>query len=214
MGQVERIRVLVADDHPLFREALTAVIRSRPDLELVGTAEDGRQALERIRELEPDVAVVDMRMPEIDGMQLVKAVRRDEGRTQVLLCAASTESRLVYDCMAAGAAGYLDKGSGAQEICEGIVGVSRGRTVLSDRVESGVLGQIRVRAEGDAVKLTGRELEVLRLLAEGLSAPAIAERLVVEPSTVKSHLKNLYGKLGVSDRAAAVATGMRLGLVE
>jgi two-component system, NarL family, nitrate/nitrite response regulator NarL len=210
----ERVQVMIADDHPLFREALTDAVRARPSLELVGTAEDGHEALEMIRELGPAVAVLDVRMPELDGLAVLNAVRRDELGTQVLFCATSTESSLVYDCMAAGAAGYLDKGSAAKEICEAIATVARGETVLGDRVEPGVLQQIRLRGEGPVLKLTKRELEMLRYLAEGLSAPEIAKELVIEPSTVKSHLKSLYEKLGVSDRAAAVATGMRQGLVE
>lgn len=209
-----RIRVLVADDHPLFREAMREVIKSRPNLELVGMAEDGREALDGIRELSPDVALIDLQMPELDGTQVVNAVQRDGLDTRVLLCATSTDSALVYDTMAAGASGYLDKGSSAEEICDAVAAVARGEVVLSGRVEAGVVQQIRLRGARSEVHLTDRELEVLRLLADGLSAPQIAKRLFIEPSTVKTHLKNLYEKLGVSDRAAAVAVSMRQGLVE
>jgi two-component system nitrate/nitrite response regulator NarL len=211
----ERTQVLIADDHPLFREAIEDAVKSRPDLSLVGTAEDGRTAIEGIERLRPDVAVLDMRMPGLDGSQVLNAVIRDGLPTRVLFLSTYAESGMVYELIARGAAGYLDKVSSAEEICDAIVAVSRGETVLSPSIEGGVLEQIRVRGSGDAAsKLTSRESEVLKLVAQGDSAPDIAERLFIEPSTVKTHLQNIYEKLGVSERAAAVAEGMRRGLLE
>jgi two-component system nitrate/nitrite response regulator NarL len=121
---------------------------------------------------------------------------------------------MVYDLLARGASGYLDKASSADEVCDAIAAASRGETVLSASIEAEVLQQIRVRAADVGTKLTPREQEVLRLVAEGESAPDIATRLYIETSTVKTHLQNIYEKLGVSERAAAVAEGMRRGLVE
>lgn len=210
----KRIRVVVADDHPLFRVALRDAIKGRSELELVGMAGDGREALQEIAGRKPDVAVLDLMMPGLDGTQVLNAITRDKIPTRVLFCSAATDSRLVYDIVAAGAAGYLDKAASGEEICSAIVSVARGNTVLSPRLEAGVLQQIGARGAQESAKLTPRELEVLRLIAAGLSAPAIARQLYIEPSTVKSHLKNLYEKLGVTDRAAAVAEGMRRGLVE
>jgi two-component system nitrate/nitrite response regulator NarL len=210
----ERTQVLIADDHPLFRGAVEDAIKGRPDLQLVGIAEDGRVAFEEITRLRPDVAVLDMRMPHLDGAQVLNAVVRDGIPTRVLFLSTHTESGMVHDLIARGAAGYLDKGCSAEEICDGIAAVSRGDTVLSQSVEGGVLQQIRLKGGEPETKLTTREGEVLKLVAEGRSAPEIATRLYVEPSTVKSHLQNIYDKLGVSDRAAAVAEGMRRGLVE
>lgn len=210
----ERTHVLIADDHPLFRDAVEDAIKDRPDLQLVGTAENGRVALEEIRRLRPDVAVLDMRMPELDGAKVLNAVVRDGIPTRVLFLSTHTESGMVYDLIARGAAGYIDKVSSAEEICNAIAAVSRGQTVLSQSLEGGVLQQIRLKGGDPDTKLTTRELEVLRLVAEGHSAPEIATRLYIEPSTVKSHLQNVYDKLGVSERAAAVAEGMRRGLVE
>jgi two-component system nitrate/nitrite response regulator NarL len=210
----ERTHVLIADDHPLFRDAVEDAIKDRPDLQLVGTAENGRVALEKIRRLRPDVAVLDMRMPELDGAKVLNAVVRDGIPTRVLFLSTHTESGMVYDLIARGAAGYIDKVSSAEEICNAIAAVSRGQTVLSESLEGGVLQQIRLKGGDPDTKLTTRELEVLRLVAEGHSAPEIATRLYIEPSTVKSHLQNVYDKLGVSERAAAVAEGMRRGLVE
>lgn len=217
----KRISVLVADDHPLFRGALADAVKARPELELVGAAVDGDEALERIRELEPRVAVLDIRMPGLDGTQILNAVIRDEISTRVLFCATETDGDLVYECLAGGAGGYIDKGSGAAEICDAIAAVARGRTVVSECLGSGVLEQIGLRGGGargsrerEKLRLSRRELEVLRLLADGLSTAEIAERLVVEPSTVKSHLQSTYDKLGVSGRGGAVAEGMRRGLIE
>jgi two-component system nitrate/nitrite response regulator NarL len=210
-----RVSVLVADDHPLFRAALVEAVKARPDLELTGVAADGREALDAIRRIQPDVAVLDLTMPELDGDQVLNAMVRDELTTKALFLAAATDPSVVYDLVAAGAGGYLDKGAPAEQICDAIVSVARGKTVISKDVEAGVLQQIRLRGGSKrGPQLTPRELEVLRLVADGLSAPKLAERLNVEQSTVKSHLQNIYEKLGVSDRAAAVAEGMRQGLVE
>ena len=209
-----RAKVFVAEDHPMFRDALVEAIQSRPDLELVGTAEDGRAAIEEIQRLQPEVALVDMRMPELDGAQVLNAVVRDSIPTRVVFLSTHTESSMIFDLLARGASGYLDKASSAEEVCDAIAAAARGETVLSATIEGQVLQQIRVRAADVGTKLTPREQEVLRLVAEGESAPDIAARLYIETSTVKTHLQNIYEKLGVSERAAAVAEGMRRGLVE
>ncbi len=210
----DRTRVLVADDHPMFRQALMEAVKSRPDLELVGTAENGRVAIEEIRRLEPEVALVDMRMPELDGAQVLNAVVRDKIPTRVLFLSTHTESAKVYDLLARGASGYLDKTSSAEEVCNAIVAAARGETVLSQTIEGDVLQQIRIRAEDTSTALTDREQQVLRLVAAGHSGPDIAEQLFIEASTVKTHLQHVYEKLGVSERAAAVAEAMRRGVLE
>jgi two-component system nitrate/nitrite response regulator NarL len=210
----ERIQVLVAEEHPLYLEAVEHAIGKRPDLELVGSASDGRDALEEIRRLHPRVALLGMRMGGLDGPEILNAIMRDRIPTRVLFLSSVTESGLVYDMFSQGAAGYVDKASSAEEICDAIAAVSRGEMVLSPTFEGGVLHQIRLHAVECPVTLTDREREVLRLVADGRSAPDIASRLFIEASTVKSHLHNIYEKLGVSDRAAAVAEGMRRGLLE
>jgi two-component system nitrate/nitrite response regulator NarL len=210
----QRTRVLVAEDHPMFRGALVEAIKSRPDLEVVGTAQDGRVAIEEIRRLQPEVALVDMRMPELDGAQVLNAVVRDGIPTRVLFLSTHTDSGMIYDLLAQGAAGYLDKAASAEEVCDAIAAAARGATVLSGSIEGDVLQQIRIRGADVDIKLTPREQEVLRHVADGDSAPTIATRLFIETSTVKTHLQNIYEKLGVSERAAAVAEGMRRGLLE
>jgi two-component system nitrate/nitrite response regulator NarL len=198
----------------MFRGALAEAIKSRPDLELVGTADNGRVAIEEIRRLQPDVALVDMRMPELDGSKVLNAIVRDGSPSRVLFLSTHTGSGMIYDLLADGAAGYLDKSSSAEEVCNAIVTASRGETVLTGSIEGDVLQQIRIRGVEEDTKLTAREQEVLRLVADGHSGPDIATRLYIEASTVKSHLQNIYEKLGVSERAAAVAEGMRRGLLE
>jgi two-component system nitrate/nitrite response regulator NarL len=210
-----RVRVLVADDHPIYREGIVRAVNERPDLELVGEAADGREALEGIKSLDPDVAVLDIRMPGLDGTQVLGAIRRDGLGASVLFLSAFMEPDLAYSTVAAGASGYLSKESSRQEICDAIAAVARGGTAFASEVQEGLQSAVRDRGRADgAPALTDREHQVLRLVAEGLTAPQIGERINLSPATVKTHLHTLYEKLGVSDRAAAVAEGMRRGLVE
>jgi two-component system, NarL family, nitrate/nitrite response regulator NarL len=205
----------VADDHPVYREGIVRAINERPDLELVGEAGDGREALDQIKELEPDVAVLDIRMPGLDGTQVLAAIRRDSTATQVLFLTAFMEPELAYRTVADGAKGYLSKSAARQEICEAIVTVARGGTALAPEAQEGIAQEIQERERsGGRPELTSREGEVLRLIADGLSAPQIAKELHLSTTTVKTHLHTLYEKLGVSDRAAAVAEAMRRGLLE
>lgn len=208
------MRVLVADDHPLFRDALVETIRRCAELDLVGTVSSGRDALTAIQGEPPDVAVLDMRMPGLDGMAVVDAVTRDELPTRVLLLSAFLDGALAYRALGAGAAGYLSKDATGERICDAIVAVARGETVLDPEVQAGVAHEIRMRAEDDRPALTAREREILRLTADGRSAPQIAAELYLSPTTVRTHLQHLYDKLGVSDRAAAVAEAMRQHLLE
>jgi two-component system nitrate/nitrite response regulator NarL len=215
VARPQRVRVLVADDHPIYREGIVRAIKERPDLELVGEAGDGREALERIRELTPDVAVLDIRMPELEGPQVLGALSREGLATKVLFLSAFMEPELAYRTVAEGARGYLSKEASRQEICEAILTVARGGTALAAAVQAGLASEIQQRERSDGrPDLTPRESEVLGMIAEGLSAPQIARQIQLSPTTVKTHLHTLYEKLGVSDRAAAVAEGMRRGLVE
>ena len=215
MARQQRVRVFVADDHPLYREGIVRAVKERPDLELVGEAGDGREALERIKELEPEVAVLDIRMPGLEGTQVLSALRRDGVATEVLFLSAFMESELAYRTVADGAKGYLSKESSRQEICDAIVAIARGGIALAPEVQEGLAREIQDREQAaDRPALTPREQEVLEMISEGLSAPEVGERLHLSAATVKSHLHGLYGKLGVSDRAAAVAEAMRRGLLE
>jgi two-component system nitrate/nitrite response regulator NarL len=209
------VRVLVADDHPVYRDGIVRAISERPDLELVGEASDGRDALTAIGEVEPDVAVIDIRMPGLDGLEVLGGVRRDASDTEIILLSAHLDNDLAYRAVAAGAKGYLSKEAARQEICDGVVAVAGGGTAFAPEVQSGLASELHERDRGQqGPVLTTREREVLKLVAAGHSAPEIADKIHLSPATVKSHLQAIYDKLGVAERAAAVAEGMRRGLLE
>ncbi|MEA2468794.1 MAG: two-component system, NarL family, nitrate/nitrite response regulator NarL [Thermoleophilaceae bacterium] len=205
---------MVADDHPLVREGLLRAVGEQPALELVGSASNGREALEHIRRVLPDVALLDVKMPELDGIAVVRAVARDGLPTRVVFLSAYVDSAVAYRALAEGAAGFLSKEASAQAVCDAIVAAARGETVMSPEVQSGIAEEIRMRAAPERLTLSARENEVLVMIADGLSAPDIGRRLHLSPATVKGHLHSLYEKLGVKERAAAVAEAMRRGLLE
>lgn len=213
-GTGERVRVVVADDHPFYRDGVIRGLTASGRVEVVGEADDGRAALEAIRRERPDVALVDHAMPDVDGLGVVRAIVRDGLATRVLLLSAHTDSGIVFAALEAGAAGYLGKDARRSEIVQAVLDVARGRAVVPAAVAAGLAGEIRLRARTSGPALTERERQVLAAFARGLSVPQVAAELFLGVSTVKTHTQRLYEKLGVSDRAAAVAEGMRRGLVE
>jgi two-component system nitrate/nitrite response regulator NarL len=208
-----RVRVYIADDHPILREGLARALKGDPRLELVGAAE-GRVALSEIQDLEPDVAVLDVMMPDIDGLAVLNAIRRQGLSTRVLFLSGYPEPGVVYRAVALGASAFLSKEAGPDTLRDAVVAVSRGETVVPQELQNGLLRQIQLREHEERPALSHRELQVLGLTAEGRTAVAIGHELHLSPTTVRTHLQRLYGKLGVSDRAAAVAEGMRLRLLE
>lgn len=208
------MRVVAADAQPLFREAVARAIRERPELELVGQAGNGMDALQAIGAERPDVAVIDKTLTGLTGDQVLNAVAREHLSTRVVLIAARPDPGQVYAALAGGAAGYLTKDADARELCDAISAVARGRTVLAPELQAGVAGEIRLRAPRDRPFMSERERETLRLISKGLSAPQIGRTLHLSTATVKTHLHHIYEKLGVSERAEAVAEGMRRGLLE
>ncbi|AMT69086.1 response regulator [Mycobacteroides immunogenum] len=210
----ELVRVVVGDDHPLFREGVVRALVGSGQITVVAEAENGAGALELIREHRPDVALVDYRMPELDGTQVAAAVRRDELPTRVLLLSAHDDAAIVYHALAEGAAGFLSKESTRAELVSAVLDCARGRDVVTASLTAGLAGEIRKRAQPVGPSLSSREREVLRMIATGQTVPAIAKELFLAPSTVKTHVQRLYEKLGVGDRAAAVAEAMRRGLLE
>jgi two-component system nitrate/nitrite response regulator NarL len=209
-----KVRVVIGDDHPMFRDGVVRALVMSGEVDVVAEAEDGTTALELIKTHEPDVALLDYRMPGLDGAAVAAAVRRDELATRVLLLSAHDESAIVYHALAEGAAGFLPKESSRTEIVNAVLNCAKGRDVISPGLAAGLAGEIRRRAEPTGPSLSSREREVLRLIADGLTIPAIASQLYVAPSTVKTHVQRLYEKLGVGDRAAAVAEAMRRKLLE
>jgi two-component system, NarL family, nitrate/nitrite response regulator NarL len=212
-GTVARpIRVLVADDHPAMRGALARLVREHVELELVGEAGDGDQALEMLDALAPDVALLDVRMPGLDGLAIVSRLRAAGSPVRVLLISGNDESEVAHEAIAQGAAGFLSKDAEETEIGGAIVAVAEGRSVLSAALQSGLLDLIRTRARG-SVQLSGRERELLELAASGLNTSEIASRLHLSPNTVKTYWQRLYEKLGATDRASAMAEAIRRGLL-
>lgn len=208
-----RVRVFVADDHPLYREGVVRAIKERPELELVGQCGDGRAAVAQIQELEPDVLLLDMRLPSLNGIQVITALSDTKSPTRVLVLSAFDDGSLVYDATAAGAHGYVLKDADRQTICDAITAVARGRSYFSTDLHDGLAEQIRAHRYDERPRLSARERQILALTAEGRSSPEIARLLFLSTSTVKTHLQNIYEKLEVSDRAAAVAKALREGVL-
>jgi two-component system nitrate/nitrite response regulator NarL len=209
----KRITVYIAEDHPVFQEAVARAVANRPDLELVGATRDGHTALEEIRALLPAVALLDRGLPTLDGVEVVRAIMREGLATRVLMLSADSSSGLVYDVIKLGVAGFLTKAATLDEICDTIEAVAQGETVLAQEIQSGLVTELREREQHARPLLTERESQVLALIADGHSGPEIGERLFISSSTVKTHVKSVLEKLGVSDRAAAVAEAMRRGLI-
>jgi two-component system nitrate/nitrite response regulator NarL len=167
-----------------------------------------------IRELKPAVALLDQRLPSLDGVGIIHAIQRDSVPTRVVMLTADADGRFVYEAVELGVAAFLTKAATLGAICDAIAAVSRGDMVLAPEVQTGLVSELRMRAQNERPLLSEREFAVLRLIADGLSAPQIGARLFISSSTVKTHIKNLFEKLGVSDRAAAVAEAMRRGVLD
>jgi len=207
------IRVIVADPHPLFRDALARAIEQQPRLELVAEVAEGPAALATAIRLDADVLVIDEALLRSDGRSLVDALP-ESSPIPILLLAAEVDPAHAYAAIEAGAAGYLSKDLDGATLGQAMVRVAQGETVLDLQAQTGLAQEIRLRAQEDRPVLSAREQEVLRLIASGLTAPEIAKRLHLSTATVKTHILHLYEKLGVAERAAAVAEAMRQGLLE
>ena len=204
-----KVRVMIADDHPLYREALARAVQERSELEFVGATETGRSALAEIANLNPDVAVLDLKLPDIDGIEILEALGARSVHTRVVLLSGYMDSQILYRAIGSGAAACFSKLADASEICDAIVRVASGETVLPPEAQGEIAKEIRLRTATERPVLTEREQEILRLTAGGGSAPEVAARLGLSSGTVKTHLRHIYEKLGVSGRAAAVAEAMR-----
>lgn len=214
MAREAIVTVVVGDDHPMYRDGVVRALKESGRIQVVAEVGDGRAALAAIREHSPAVALLDYRMPELDGLEVVNAVSRDGLSTHVLLLSATEDPATVYEALAAGAAGYLTKESDRDEIVAAVIACASGAGYVPTQIASGLALEVRQRSRGDATLLSPREGEIIKLIADGLSVPDIAARLHLAPTTVRTHVQRLYEKLGVSDRAAAVAEAMRRRLVE
>ncbi len=205
---------MAADPQPLYRDALARTFRQDSAFQVVGEHADGRAALTAIRQLQPDVAVLEVDMPVLDGRRVVDAVARERMRTGVVLLASDVTPAQAFDAVAAGARGFLSKRSTGDQLRRAVRRAAGGDTVLCADAQSVLAGEIRLRHAGDRCRLGPREQQVVELIAQGLSVPEIARRLQIAPSTVKTHVEHLYERLGVSERAQAVAEAMRRGLLD
>jgi DNA-binding NarL/FixJ family response regulator len=204
------IRVLIADDHGVIRDGLGRLIAALPDMEVVATASDGEEAVEQARRAEPDVILMDLDMPRLDGIEATRRVLAERPRTAVLVLTSFSDRPRIMGALEAGASGYLLKDVAADEVAEGIRSAARGESPLDPRAARTVL---TARAEPDPLQaLSDREREVLKLLLEGLPNKLIARRLEITEKTVKSHLTRVFREIGVTDRTQAALWAERHGL--
>jgi len=202
------IRILTVDDHPLLREGIAAILGLQPDMQLVGEAEDGAQAIKIFRELRPDVTLMDLQMPILNGVETIGRIRRDFPDARIIVLTTYAGDVQALRAMRAGAAGYLLKGALRRDLLDAIRAVHGGRRYLSPEIAQ----QIALHSSEDS--LSEREIGVLRLVALGKANKEIAGELSVSEDTVKAHLKSIFAKLNVGDRTQAVTLALKRGIIE
>ena len=215
------IRIIVADDHQVVRTGFAALLDTQPDFTVVGTADDGAEAVKIARELRPDVALMDVRMPNMDGIEATRQLTESgTGGPRILILTTFDLDEYVYDALCAGASGFLLKDVTAERLFDAVRVVASGEALLAPTVTRRLISEFaKIRRPAPAAAtpalatLTPRETEVLRLVAEGLSNPEIAARLVVTEETVKTHVSRVLAKLGLRDRTQAVVAAYESGLV-
>jgi DNA-binding NarL/FixJ family response regulator len=205
------IRVLIADDHSVVRQGLRMFLALDPEIEVVGEAADGNEALRLVRQLKPDVVLMDLLMPQMDGITATQAIRRELPDTDVIALTSVLEDSAVFGAMRAGATGYLLKDTQAAELCRAIKAAAAGQVQLSPSVAARLLREVGSPAQAEP--LTEREVEVLRQLAVGKTNKEIAATLFIAEKTARTHVSNILGKLGVSSRTQAALYALRMGLV-
>jgi DNA-binding NarL/FixJ family response regulator len=204
----DSIRILTVDDHPLLREGIAAILGLQPDMQLVGEAEDGAQAIKIFRELKPDVTLMDLQMPILNGVETIVRIRKDFPEARIIVLTTYAGDVQALRAMRAGAAGYLLKGALRRDLLDTIRAVHGGRRCLSPEIAQ----EIALHSSEDS--LSEREIEVLRLVAIGKANKEIAAGLSVSEDTVKAHLKSIFAKLNVGDRTQAVTLALKRGIIE
>ncbi|MEJ2710618.1 MAG: response regulator transcription factor [Anaerolineales bacterium] len=216
----ETIRILLADDHVMLRQGTVALLEREADIEVVGQADNGRQAVELAHRLRPDIVVMDVRMPELSGVEATRQIRERFPAVQVLVLTAHDDEQYIFSLLEAGASGYLLKNAPISELVKAIHQVHEGKSPLSPAIARKIV--VRMSSNDEASpdstqedesqsSLTARELEVLHLLAQGMSNRAIAESLTISDRTVHAHLSNIFSKMGVSSRLEAVLSAIQRG---
>lgn len=205
------ITILLADDHPVVRDGLRGMLADEPDIEVVGEAGNGRDAVTAARRLRPDVVLMDLRMPSLDGVAATLAVRDELPGTQVLVLTTFDTDRDIKRAIAAGAIGYLLKDTPRDDLVRGVRAAARGEAALAPTVAARLMAH---SAAAPSEPLTAREQQVLTLVADGLTNRQIGRRLNISETTVKTHLVRTFTKLGVDDRTAAVTAALQRGLLD
>ncbi|MEU7721717.1 response regulator transcription factor [Streptomyces tibetensis] len=216
------IRVLIADDQMMVREGFSVLLNAMPDIEVVGEAVNGREAVAKVRELAPDVVLMDIRMPELNGIEATREIVAADGAAKVLVLTTFDLDEYVYQALRAGASGFLLKDASARQLADGVRVVASGEALLAPSVTRRLITEFSKLAEKPPLMpsaqaaygdLTDRETEVLVLIAQGLSNSEIAERLVVAESTIKTHVSRILVKLGLRDRTQAAVFAYEARLV-
>lgn len=209
-----RIRILIADDHPVVREGIAAMFVHQVDMEVVGSASNGIEAIEKTRELRPDVILMDLRMPALDGVEAMKRIRSENPDVKLIVLTTYDTTDLVVSAIKAGAQAYLLKDAPRDDIFRAIRAVCEGKSVIEPAVASKVIQQLSQPARLSAAEiLSTRELEVLRLMARGDANKEIALTLGISESTVKTHVQSIFQKLEANSRTEAVARAVALGII-
>jgi two-component system response regulator NreC len=213
------IRILLADDHTILRAGLKMMLNAQPDMEVVGEAQDGRQALQEAQRLQPDIILMDITMPDMNGIEATKQIKKELPDVKVLILTMHEHEEYVFQALRAGASGYMLKEAADTELISALRIIQSGQFYLSPAAQSVMVGdylqRVRTGEEKDSYSsLTEREREILKLVAEGYTNNQIAERLVISPKTVDTHRTHIMDKLNLHSRAELVKYAMRRGLLE
>jgi DNA-binding NarL/FixJ family response regulator len=206
----ENIRLLISDDHPVVRAGLRGMLSAEPDFEVVGEATNGAEAVALTGELRPDIVLMDLRMPEVDGVTAISQIKEEYPETQVLVLTTYESDADILRAIETGATGYLLKDAPREELFAAIRTAAQGKSPLAPNVATRLMQRMR---DLDEEALSAREIEVLELVASGTSNKEIAKRLWVSETTVKSHMLHIFDKLGVTDRTAAVTEALKRGII-
>jgi NarL family two-component system response regulator YdfI len=211
----ESIRILIVDDHMIVRQGLKLIFETEDTIEVVGEAENGRMGIRLTRELNPDIILMDLQMPELDGLSAVTKILSERPDQRIIILTTFNEDDLMYQCLQAGAKGFLLKDTGREALMNTIRAAMRGETLLSPEVIQKLLAYSgKPAVSNQKHNLSNRELEVLRAAAQGGTNQQIALKLDISERTVRAHLTSVYNKLGVSSRGAAIAHAAQMGLLE
>ena len=218
---MEKIRVLIADDHRVVREGLSAILKTKDEIEVVGEAKDGQEAVEKARALLPDVILMDVSMPRMGGVEATRIIKREFPHIGIVALTMYEEQQYIFDLVRAGATGYLLKDTDSAQIVSAIKAIYRGESLIHPSVASKILAEFSLLSQGKGKKrpwadhdLTEREITVLRLVADGKTNKEIANNLDLSEKTVKNHVRNIFHKLQVYDRTQAAILAIRKGIID